>query len=151
MSRQLRQDALGRKCQICKEHKESIEALRVPKDAKDEDIQNALIQLFDRTREDSISSESKKRTTSTGNSIDNSIQNSILYSIQEQDSDSNSELQNSCKLLVYRSSISLDPSFKQEIYEANQNDILYSSILSELREQCKRLVLKGSELIKGNY
>ena len=103
LSRQLRQDALGRKCQICKEHKESIEALRVPKDAKDEDIQNALIQLFDRTREDSISSESKKRTTSTGNSIDNSIQNSILYSIQEQESDSNSELQNSCKLLVYRS------------------------------------------------
>ena len=49
LSRQLRQDVLGRKSQICKEHKESIEALHVQKDAKDEDIQNALIQLFDRT------------------------------------------------------------------------------------------------------
>ena len=151
LSRQLRQDALGRKCQICKEHKESIEALRVPKDAKDEDIQNALIQLFDRTREDSINSESKKRTTLTGNSIDNSIQNSILYSIQEQDSDSNSELQNSCKLLVYRSSISLDPSFKQEIYEANQNDILYSSILSELESSADRELIKGKEKFRMKH
>ena len=151
LSRQLRQDALGRKCQICKEHKESIEALRVPKDAKDEDIQNALIQLFHRTREDSSSSESKKRTTLTGNSIDNSIQNSILYSIQEQDSDSNSELQNSCKLLVYRSSISLDPSFKQEIYEANQNDILYSSILSELESSADRELIKGKEKFRMKH
>ena len=40
----------------------------------------------------------------------------------------------SCRILVHRSSIPLDPSFRQEIYQAIQGDDLYASILHELED-----------------
>ena len=44
--RQLREDALGRKSQVCKEHEQWINGLRVPAGASEKQIQEALSKLF---------------------------------------------------------------------------------------------------------
>ena len=41
LSRQLREDALGRKIQVCKEHEQWINELRVPARASEEQMQSA--------------------------------------------------------------------------------------------------------------
>ena len=50
LSRQLREDALGRKSQVCKEHEQWINELRVPTGASEEQIQDALSRLFQQSQ-----------------------------------------------------------------------------------------------------
>ena len=50
LSRQLREDALGRKSQVCKEHEQWINELRVPAGASEEQIQEALSKLFQKSQ-----------------------------------------------------------------------------------------------------
>ena len=46
-SRQLQEDALGRKSQVCKDHERWINELRAPARASEEQIQEALSKLFE--------------------------------------------------------------------------------------------------------
>ena len=101
LSRKLRDHALGRKSQVCKEHEQWNDELRVPAGASEEQIQEALSKLFQQSQEftDSVVRDQRAqdqirleqrireqyqteraehtRSPTTGNSV-----HSILYSIK---------------------------------------------------------------------
>ena len=50
LSKQLREDALGRKSQVCKEHEQWINELRIPAGASEEQIQEAHSKSFQKSQ-----------------------------------------------------------------------------------------------------
>ena len=61
LSRHLREDALGRKSQVCKEHEQWINELRVPAGASEEQIQEALSKLFQQSQKSTESVDRDQR------------------------------------------------------------------------------------------
>ena len=163
LSRQLREDALGRKSQVCKEHEQWINELRVPAGASKEQIQEALSKLFqqsqklldsvdrDQRGQDQIRLEQRlreqyqteraeqTRSTMTSNSVQ-----SIIYSIKEDpDQDQFNFVQDQAVLLVQRATVTLQPDLKQQINSLLMNEEPYSTILEEMDTSRSREVSRG--------
>ena len=163
LSRQLREDALGRKSQVCKEHEQWINELRVPAGASEEQIQEALSKLFqqsqkftdsvdrDQRGQDQIRLEQRireqyqteraehTRSTTAGNSVQ-----SILYSIKEdQDQAQYNFVQDQAVFLVQRATVTLQPDLKQQINSLLMNEEPYSTILEEINSTSSREVSRG--------
>ena len=138
--------------QVCKEHEQWINELRVPTGALEEQIQEALSKLFQQSQKvaDSIDrdqrgqdqikleqrikeqyqTERAKQTRSM--TTDNSVQ-SILYSIKEdQDQAQFSFVQDQVVLLVQRATVILQSDLKQQINSLLMSEEPYSTILEEI-------------------
>ena len=163
LSRQLRDDALGGKSHVCKEHEQWINKLRVPVGASEKQIQEALSKLFQQSQKvtDSIErdprgqdqikleqrireqyqTERAEQTRST--KTDNSVQ-SILYSIKEnQDQAQFSFVQDEAVLLVQRATVTSQPDLKQQINSLLMIEEPYSTILQEINSTSSREVIRG--------
>ena len=122
--------------------KELVETIRVSGSATDQNIQDRLQLLFNAEKLTSDSSPrpiisilqfrdqdlNRDRVKVQGTTVHDSkwfIQALRINTVQQSD-------HANCKLLVHRSLISLDISFRQEIYQAIQDDDFYASILYEL-------------------
>ena len=163
LSRQLREDALGRKSQVCKEHEQWINELRVPAGASEEQIQEALRELFQQSQKlsdsvdrdqrgqdqirleqrlrDQYQTERAEQTRSTMTS--NSVQ-SILYSMKKDpDQDQFNFVQDQAVLLVQRATVTLQPDLKQQINSLLMNEEPYSTILEEMDTAGSREVNRG--------
>ena len=143
---------MGRKSQLCKEHEQWINELRVPAAALEEQIQEALSKLFHQSQKviDSLDRdwrgqdqtrlkqrireqyEMKRAEQTRSMMTDNSVQ-SILYSIKEdQDQDQFNFVQDQAVLLVKREIVTLHPDLKQQIDSLLMNEKSYSTILEEI-------------------
>ena len=163
LSRQLREDALGRKSQVCKEHEQWINELRVRAGASEEQIQETLGKLFQQSQKftDSVDRDQRgqdqirleqgireqyqterakhTRSTTTGNSVQ-----SVLYSIKEdQDQAQYNFFQDQAVLLVQRAIITLQPGIKQQINSLLMNEEPYSTILEEMDSNSSREMSRG--------
>lgn len=72
------------------------------------------------------------------------VQHSFQYQDQARASDKSTS-QSDCKLFISRSIISLDISFRQDIYQGIQSDYFYATILYELEDSEMR------DIVRNNY
>ena len=177
LSRQDKKDALGRKTAINDANADLVNELRIPSDADDEVIQEALKKLFNaqcqsqcrdqsdakegqaiRASESVIKSDQALKADSTIQALKASdtdrIQSSSVSEsktgpspVQDQFSISVSRISsvNQCKLVVSRSSISIDKSLREKIYSLLLRENYYKEILNEMESTGKNKLKRGQE------
>ena len=175
LSRQDKKDALGRKTAIHDANADLVEELRVPSDANDTAIQEALMKLFNaqsRGQDQSVAiqgqanraprsdqradqalkaSESDQAIRATDQDQISSVQfkSEIKTSSPVQFSINvpiSSSSQNSqCTLAVSRSSIEIDHSLRERIHSLLKTEILYKDILNEMESTGRNEIVRGKE------
>ena len=178
LSRQDKKDALGRKTAVHDANADLVRELRVPSNADDEAIQEALKRLFN--AQDSVQSDSDAvegqairaqrsvsvtdqalKATSSVQALkasesdqvqSSSVQSESKQSSPVQDQFSVSVSRNSsvsqCKLAVNRSSIQIDHSLREKMYSLLQEEMYYKEILEEIESTGKNELKRGQEKFK---
>ena len=172
LSRQDKKDALGRKTAVHDANANLVRELRVPSDADDSAIQEALMKLFSaqvQNQSETVSVEGQavraKRSVSNSDqalkaSVPDSVQsNSVRPESESKTSrsvqfktnvpvSSNSSQSNQCTLAVGRSSVEIDNSLRERINSLLKKDILYRDILEEMESTGRNELKRGQEKFK---
>ena len=175
LSRQDKKDALGRKTAVHDANADLVRELRVPSDADDQAIQEALIKLFnaqvqDQKQTDTVAVEDQATRAQSSESVQalkasvaaqiRSIQSSSS-SVQESKpsssssdsvqfkpvvSVSSSNIQDShCTIAVARSSVSIDNSLRDRMYSLLKEEVLYGDIIDEIESTGRNEIVRGQE------
>ena len=175
LSRQDKKDALGRKTAVHDANADLVRELRVPSDADDQAIQEALIKLFnaqvqDQKQTDTVAVEDQATRAQSSESVQalkasvaaqiRSIQSSSS-SVQESkpsssSSDSvqfkpvvpvssNNTQDSHCTIAVARSSVSIDNSLRERMYSLLKKEVLYSDIIEEIESTGRNEIQRGQE------
>ena len=170
LSKQDKKDALGRKTAVHDANIDLVKELRVPSDADDTAIQEALMRLFNaqiRDQSETVVEEGQairaQRSISESDqalkaSVSDSVQSCSVQSVSESkpsrsvqfSSDvpisSNSSQSNSqCTLAVGRHSIQIENSLKEKINSLLKQEILYKEILKEMESTGKNELIQTSK------
>ena len=149
LSRQDKKDALGRKTAVHDATADLVRELRVPSDAGDEAIQDALKKLFNQvqaqssqTQSSSVSStqqtESVSEIKASGPDqvqASSSVQFRDQISVQQPVSEFSSHRTTQCTVTIARSSITIDQTMREKMYSLLTKEILYSDIIEEMERQ----------------
>ncbi|MCV6575657.1 MAG: RNase H-like domain-containing protein, partial [Cohaesibacter sp.] len=139
LSRQLITDALVRKSSVTDANAEYVQRLRVPEDATNEQIQDALYRLFNSSPQGQ-DSQIKRIQCPQGQTIlsNQTPQGSILLTNEEQCPQGNQSKQIIAATAV--SKVQLDNSFKDSLHSLLQNESPYAEILQELQSGIRQVV-----------
>ena len=175
LSRQDRKDALGRKTTVHDANADLVRELRVPSDADDSAIQEALMRLFNaqvRDQSEAVSVEgqavrAKRLVTDSDQALKTSVSDQISSvqsssikpesesktsrSVQFKTSvavSSSSSSSSQCTLAVGRSSIQIENSLREKINSLLKQEILYKEILEEMESTGKNELIRGQEKFK---
>ena len=136
-----------------------VRELRVPSDAGDEAIQDALKKLFNQvqaqssqTQSNSVSSvqqsESVSKIKSSGPDqvqASSSIQFQDQTSVQQPVSEFSSSRTTQCTVAITRSSIAIDQAMREKMYLLLTKEILYSDIIEEMESRGMNEIIRGQE------
>ena len=159
LSRQDRKDALGRKTAVHDATADLVRELRVPSDASDEVIQDALKKLFNQvqaqssqTQSSSVSSvqqsESVSKIMASGPDqaqASSSVQFRDQTSVQQTVSEFSSSRTTQCTIAIARSSITIDQAMREKMYSLLTKEILYSDIIEEMESTGMNEIVRGQE------
>ena len=173
LSRQDKKDALGRKIAVHDMNAYLVKELRVPSDADDTAIQEALMRLFNaqvRDQSGIVAGEAQairaQRSVSESNqalkaSVSDLVQSSSVQSISESKpsrlvqfssdvpvSSNSSPSSSERTLVVGRSSIQIKNSMREKIHSLLKQEILYKEILEEMESTGKNELIRGQEEFK---
>ena len=168
LSTQDKKDALGRKTAVHDANANLVRELRVPSDADDSAIQEALKRLFNAQVRDQSETESVEGQTlkaqisyqafkaSVSDQI-SSVQSSSVRPESESKTSrsvhfktsvpvsSSSPSSSQCTLAVGRSSIQIENSLREKIYSLLKNEILYRDIIKEMESTGRNEIKRGQE------
>ena len=167
LSRQDKKDALGRKTAVHDANADLVAKLRIPADADNDAIQEALLKLFNaqdretksvqqsiqiraraQSETDVFEDQALKASSSNSNqALKASSSNSVQFK-QDVSVSSNSQDSSQCTLAVSRSSINIDNSLKDKIYSLLKQEILYRESLEEMESTGKNEIIRGTEKYK---
>ena len=175
LSKQDKKDALGRKTAVHDANADLVEELRVPSNANDTAIQDALMKLFNaqsRGQDQSVAIQSQaSRAPRSDQRVDQALKASETdQAIRATDQDQISSVQfkseiktsspvqfsinvpissssqdSQCTLAVSRSSIEIDHSLRERIHSLLMTEILYKDILNEMESTGKNEIVRGKE------
>ena len=172
LSRQDKKDALGRKTAVHDANADLVRELRVPSDADDSAIQEALMKLFNaqvRDQSETVSVEGQairaKRSVSDSDqalkaSVSDQISSVQSSSVQpESESKTSRSVQfktsvsvsdsspssSQCTIAVSRSSVDIDNSLRENIYSLLSREILYRDIIEEIESTGRNEITRGQE------
>ena len=178
LSRQDKKDALGRKTAVHDANADLVRELRVPSDADDEAIQEALKRLFNAqgsVQSDSVTVEGQAvrahrsvSVTDQALKADSSVQalkasesDQVQSSSVQSESKQSSPVQDQfnvsvsrnssvsqCTLAISRSSIQIENSLRERIYSLLQEEMYYKEILEEIESTGKNELKRGQEKFK---
>ena len=111
----------------------SVQQLRVPEDASDQEIQAALTKLFSQNSESEQRSVLKMSTKDQAQDQEQ-ILNQFRPEVQDQNQDQDQRQSETCKLAVLRSGVIIDVQYKEKIYSLLKKESPYDLILAELEE-----------------
>ena len=110
--------------------------MRIPEDVSNAQIQQILSDIVSKNqffpRPDSSPSSARDQA--------------VPSSIRDK---SKTETMSDCKLLVYRSSVRLDNSFKREIMDTLKMDEFYSEIINELESRERKEIVRKNETYRN--
>ena len=139
LSRQLITDALVRKSSVTDANAEYVQRLRVPEDATNEQIQDALYRLFNSSpqgKDSQIQADSGPQGQTVLSK--QTPQGSILSTNEEQCPQGNQSKQIIAATAV--SKVQLDNSFKDSLHSLLQHESPYAEILQELQSGTRQVV-----------
>ena len=170
LSRQDKKDALGRKTAVHDANADLVKELRVPSDADDIAIQEALMRLFNaqvRDQSEAVAEEGQAiRAQRSVSESDQALKASVSDQISPVQSVSESKPSRSvqfssnvpvsssspsssqCTLAIGRSSIQIDNSLREKINSLLKQEILYKEILEEMETTGKNELTRGQEKFK---
>ena len=171
LSRQDKKDALGRKTAVHDANADLVRELRVPSDADDQAIQEALIKLFnaqvqDQKQTDTVAVEDQATRAQSSKSVQalkasvaaqiRSIQPSSS-SVQESKPSSSESVQfkpavpvssnntqdSHCTIAVARSSVTIENSLRERMHSLLRKEILYDDIIEEIESTGRSEIIRG--------
>ena len=168
LSRQDKKDALGRKTAVHDANADLVRELRVPSDADDSAIQEALMRLFNaqvRDQSETVSVEgqairAKRSDQALKASVSDQISSVQSSSVQPESESktsrsvqfktsvpvsSNSSQSSQCTIAVSRSSVDIDNSLREKIYSLLSREILYRDIIEEIESTGMNEITRGQE------
>ena len=178
LSRQDKKDALGRKTVVHGTNADLVKELRVPSDADDTAIQEALMRLFNaQVRDQSKTVAEEGQAIRAQRSVedqalkakrsDTDLDQALKASVSDQispvqlESESKNSVQfktnvsvsssspsSQCTLAVSRSSINIENSLREKINSLLKQEILYKEILEEMESTRKNELIRGQEKYK---
>ena len=175
LSRQDKKDALGRKTAVHDANADLVRELRVPSDAGDQVIQEALIKLFNaqvqgQKQADTVAVEDQATRAQSSESIQ-ALKASVAAQIRSKQSSSSSAQESKpsssssesvqfkpvvsvsssntqdshCTIAVARSSVSIDNSLRERMYSLLKKEVLYSDIIEEIESTGRNEIQRGQE------
>ena len=170
LSRQDKKDALGRKTAVHDANANLVRELRIPSNADDSAIQEALMQLFNaqvQNQSETVSVE-RQAVRAKRSESDQALKASVSDSDRNQSNSDqpeselksrsvqfktsvpvSSSSQNSyCPLAVSRSCVELDNSLRDRINSLLKKEILYRDILEEMESTGRNELKRGQEKFK---
>ena len=137
LSRQSVTDALVKKSSVHDANEAYVQQLRVPEDATDQQIQEALTKLFQRNVDIKTNESVFRMSTKSIDQVQEQALNQYSSvpsrpSDQDQFSEKTKTNQDQIKIAVLRSGVILDVQFKNEIYSLLKNESPFDEILKEL-------------------
>ena len=161
LSRQDIKDALGRKTAVHDANADLVRELRVPPNAGDEAIQEALRKLFHQVQaqcsnqnqsssvnpvqqSESILVSKIKASSPDQEQASSSVQLQDQISVQQPVSEISADSMQ-CTLCVARSNITIDNSLREKMYSLLKNEFLYKEILEEMESTKRNEINRGQE------
>ena len=161
LSRQDIKDALGRKTAVHDANADLVRELRVPPNAGDEAIQEALRKLFNQVQAQSSNQNQSSSVRSVQQSESVSVSKIKASSPDQEQASSSVQFQDQtrvqqpvseisadsiqCTLCVARSSITIDNSLREKMYSLLKNEFLYKEILEEMESTERNEINRGQE------
>ena len=174
LSKQDKKDALGRKTAVHDANADLVKELRVPSDADDNAIQDALRKLFNaqvqaqnRDQSETVAVEDQAIRAQSSESVQ-ALKASVAAQIRSVQSSSKSESKfkpsssssnqfssspvsssnssdSQCTIAVARSNVTIDNSLREKMNSLLRKEVLYGDIIEEIESTGKNEIVRGQE------